>query len=291
MAADRMGDRGPAPIGIRSDMMERRQLGATGIAVPVVGLGTYRVFQVSSDGDVTRCEAVVDAALDDDAPALFDSSPMYGNAESVLAQAVGERRDEAIIATKVWARNRALGEQQIEQALGWFEWVDIYQIHNLLGKADHLPCLRQLQQKGRIRAIGASHYLPSQLPVLLEMMRKREIETVQVPYHPLERSVEAEILPEAERLGVGVIVMTPLGAGRLVARTPDPEALAPLADFGVYTWAQVLIKWILSDPRVHAVIPATQNPDHMRENMSAGQPPWFGGDERMYVRRLAARLY
>jgi aryl-alcohol dehydrogenase-like predicted oxidoreductase len=271
-------------------MMERRQLGATGIAVPVVGLGTYRVFQVSSDADVTRCEAVVDAALDD-APALFDSSPMYGNAESVLAQALGERRDEAIIATKVWARNRALGEQQIEQALGWFERVDIYQIHNLLGKADHLPYLRQLKQGGRIHAIGASHYLPSQLPVLLEMMRKREIETVQVPYHPLERSVEAEILPEAERLGVGVIVMTPLGAGRLVEREPDAEELAPLAAFGVHTWAQALIKWILSDPRVHAVIPATQNPDHMRENMSAGQPPWFSGDERMYVRRLAARLY
>lgn len=215
---------------------------------------------------------------------------MYGNAESVLAESLVDRRDRAFVATKVWARNRAMGEQQIERALGFFERVDIYQIHNLLGKDDHLPYLRHLKGGGRVRAIGATHYLPSAIGDLLELMRHREVDTVQVPYHPLERSVEAELLPEAERLGIGVIVMTPLGSGRLVERTPSPAELAPLAEFGVYTWSQVLLKWILSDPRVHAVIPATRSADHMRENMAAGNPPWFTGDERMYVRRLVSRL-
>ncbi|MEM9492927.1 MAG: aldo/keto reductase, partial [Myxococcota bacterium] len=155
---------------------------------------------------------------------------------------------------------------------------------------EHLPYLRHLRDGGRISTIGATHYLPSAIPDLLQLMRRREIAVVQVPYHPLERTVEAELLPEAQRLGIGVVVMSPLGSGRLVERAPSPEDLAPLAEFGTHTWAQVLLKWILSERAVHAVLPATQSPDHMAENMAAGQPPWFTGDERMYVRRLAARL-
>ena len=272
--------------------MEHRQLGTTGISVPVVGLGTYRVFHVTSDANKARCEAVVDTMLaEEPSVALFDSSPMYGNAESVLAETLTDRRDQAIIATKVWARSRALGEQQIERALGWFERIDVYQIHNLLAKDDHLPYLRHLKEGGRVRAIGATHYLPSAIPDLLQLMRTHEIDTVQVPYHPLERTVEAELLPEAGRLGIGVIAMTPLATGRLLERSPSPDELAPLAEFGVYTWPQALLKWILSEPRVHAVIPATQNADHMSDNLVAGKPPWFSGDERMYVRRLVNKLY
>ena len=268
--------------------MERRRLGNTGIVVPAVGLGTFRVFNATTDAARARCEAVVDAALDGDAN-LFDSSPMYGEAESVLAASLGDRRDEAIVTTKVWARSRAVGEQQIEHALSWFGYIDVYQVHNLLNKDDHWPYLCRLKEQGQVRAIGATHFLPSALPALLALMRRREIDTIQVPYHPMERSIEAEILPEAARLGIGVIVMTPLGAGSLLQPTPSDEDLAPLAPFGVYTWPQVLIKWILSDPRVHAVIPATGSADHMRENMAAGEPPWFSGDERMYVRRLITR--
>jgi aryl-alcohol dehydrogenase-like predicted oxidoreductase len=272
--------------------MERRILGQTGISVPTVGLGTYRVFNVNSDPDIARCEAVVDVACEHSGgPAFFDSSPMYGRAEKVLADALGDRRGQAIVATKVWARSRAIGEQQIEKALALFERVDLYQVHNLLAKDDHLPFLQHLKAGGRVRAVGATHYLPSQLPELITMMRRREIDTVQVPYHPLERSVEAELLPEAERLGIGVIVMTPLANGNLLTREPKESELAPLVTFGVHTWPQVLLKWILSDPRVHTVIPATQKADHMLENMVAGDPPWFTGDERTYVRRLVSKLY
>lgn len=268
--------------------MERRILGRTGIAVPVVGLGTYRVFNVVGDAAEARCEAVVDAALAGGS-AFFDSSPMYGESERVLAQALSERRDQGLVATKVWARDRAIGEQQIERALGWFGHVDVYQIHNLLAVEEHLPVLRELRAAGRIRAIGATHYLPSGFDALLPIMRRHEVEVVQVPYHPLERAVEAELLPEAESLNIGVVVMMPFGSGRLLKNPPRDEELAPLAEFGVYTWPQVLLKWILSEPAVHAVIPATSSADHMGENLVAGAPPWFTGDERLYVRQLAAR--
>jgi len=270
--------------------MERRQLGRTGIEVPVIGLGTYKVFHVHGDAAIARCEAVVDAAIAEGAN-LFDSSPMYGEAEGVLARCLEDRRDEAIVATKVWARIRSVGEEQIEQALDWFERVDLYQVHNLLALDDHLPYLRHLKEAGRVGAVGVTHYLPSRIPDLLELMRGGQVDAVQVPYHPGERGIENQLLPEAESSGIGVIIMSPLGSGRLMERRPEPAALAPLARFGVFTWAQALLKWITSDPRISAVIPATSSADRMRENAAAGAPPFFTGEERTYVRRLFEQLW
>jgi aryl-alcohol dehydrogenase-like predicted oxidoreductase len=270
-----------------SRQMERRALGRTGISMPAVGLGTARVFNVRGDAGEARCEAVLDAALQEGAN-LFDTSPMYGEAESVLASALADRRGDALVATKVWARTRAVGEQQIEQALGWFGFVDLYQVHNLLGVEDYLPVLAGLVKAGRVRAVGVTHYLPSSYPDLLELMRAGRVDAIQIPYHPGERACEAELLPEAERLGIGVVVMTPLCSGRLLERAPPAEALAPLARAGVHSWPQALLKWALSDPRITCVIPATTRAEHMRENAAAGRWPWLNAEERRLVEDLAA---
>lgn len=270
--------------------MQRRALGRSGIEAGVIGLGTWKVFNVQGDGPEARCEAVVDAALEAGAQ-LFDSSPMYGESERVLAESLGDRRDEAVIATKVWARDRAMGEQQIARALSLYERVDIYQVHNLLATAEHLPYLQHLKDGGRVRAIGVTHYLDSAESDLLELMRTGAVDVVQVPYHPLDRWAGGEVLDEAERLGIGVIAMMPLGSGRLLDRGPGAEELAPLAEFGVQTWAQVLLKWAISDSRVHVAIPATSSADHMRENAGAGSPPFFTGDARTYVRQLVKKYY
>ena len=135
-----------------------------------------------------------------------------------------------------------------------------------------------------------SHYLESATDDLKQLIRDRVVDVIQVPYHPRERWVERELLDEATRLGVGVIAMTPLASGHLLTREPTAEELAPLNAFGVYTWAQALIKWVCSDERISCTIPATKNPDHATANALAGTAPWFTGDERMYVRRLADRL-
>jgi aryl-alcohol dehydrogenase-like predicted oxidoreductase len=248
-------------------------------------MGTWRTFDVGA-ADVEPRRLVTDAALDAGAN-LFDTSPMYGAAEQVLADTVRDRRDDAIIADKVWTSNAAEGRRQIEQALAWYGGrIDIYQVHNLVATDVHLPVLERLRDDGKVRVIGATHYSHSAFRDLLALMRSGRIEQIQIPYNASDRVVEREILPAATDLGLGVLVMRPLGEGSLVRRPPAAKALEPLRDFGIRTWAQALIKWILSDPRVHAVIPATTRPERMRENAEAGAPPWFDKEARQYLTKL-----
>ncbi len=219
---------------------------------------------------------------------LFDSSPMYGAAEQVLGAALAERRAAALVATKVWAQGPAEGAQQIERALGYFGGrIDLYQIHNLVSWREHLARLERLRDAGQVQAIGATHYSPSAFGELRRVIETGRITAIQIPYNPLEREVERFILPLAAERGLGVVVMRPFGEGDLMRRPPDPAALAPLRPFGVATWAQALLKWILSDPRCHITIPATSHPEHIAENAAAGAPPWFGPGERALVARLA----
>ncbi len=267
--------------------MERRRLGSTGLDVPVVGMGTWATFDVRGREAEWGARRVVDTALEGGA-GFFDSSPMYGEAERVLGASLDGRRDRALIATKVWARSSAEGRHQIDRALAYFGGrVDLYQVHNLVSWAEHLDTLEEMRDRERVAAIGATHYSPSAFDELAEVMRGGRITAIQVPYNPRERQVEREILPLAEELGLGVVVMRPFAEGGLLSRPPDDRDLAPLRDLGIRTWPQALLKWILSDPRCHVAIPATSSPEHMVENAAAGDPPWLEAEERALVAGLA----
>lgn len=263
--------------------MEARRLG-DGPAVTVVGLGTWQRLEVAAG----RGEAgvLVTSALDAGIR-VFDSSPMYGRAEAILAEALGERRDEAFVATKVWAPSPDDGRAQLDRAVAWYGRVDLMQIHNLVAWRDHLPMLERARDEGRVGMIGATHYSPAAFAELEDVMRTGRIGQIQIPYNPAQREVESRILPLAEELGLGVLLMRPLGEGGLVRSAPDPSALDPLRPFGVETWAQALIKWGISDRRCHVSIPATSRRDGAIENAAAGSPPWFGDEERDLVARLA----
>lgn len=266
--------------------MIRRPFGNTGLTVPVIGMGTWQTYDVRG-AQIEACRAVTDAALETGAT-FFDSSPMYGEAERVLGETLQGRRDRALIATKIWTPDDQEAERQAAAALGYFGGrIDVYQIHNLVAWPQRVVQLERLQARGEVGMIGATHYSPDAFPKLRRVMDDRRIRAIQVPYNPLERAVESVILPAAADLGLGVIVMRPFGHGSLLRRHIAPEALAPLRPFGVTSWPQALLKWILSDSRCHVVIPATSSPAHMRANAAAGQEPWFGPDEREYVARLA----
>ena len=253
-------------------------------------MGTWRTFNVRGAELEAARRQVLDAALTAGVR-VVDSSPMYGEAERVLGLALQGRRDQTFVATKVWTPSTAEGRAQIERAFRFFEGrIDLYQVHNLVNWRGQLAQLEERQAAGQVGMIGATHYDPGAFGELAAVMQTGRIRAIQIPLNPRQREVEREILPLAESLGLGVLVMRPVGQVDLVRSAPPAAERRPLERFGVTTWAQALLKWALSDRRVHVVIPATTSPVHMAENAAAGEPPWLDAEARERVAALARKM-
>ena len=227
--------------------MEVRKLG------PVVGLGTYNTF----DGDVACARSVVDAALGG-GTTVFDSSPMYGDAQSSLGAALDGRREGTTVATKIWASS-VDGRAQYDEQRRFFGRVEIEQVHNLVAWEEHLAWLEKEKAERRLDRIGVTHWSAASFSELERALQTGRFDVVQLPLNPHERDAERRLLPLAAELGVAVIVMRPLGGtgAPLLRPSPSQQELAPLRALGIETWAQAVLKWALSDPRVDLVIPAT----------------------------------
>ncbi|MGH2700130.1 MAG: aldo/keto reductase [Actinomycetota bacterium] len=263
--------------------METRELGQTGLKVPVIGLGSSRTFDVDDDRQDMVDEVV--AIHLEAGTRLIDTSPMYGKSERRLAQPVEARRTEAILATKIWTDSIEEGRAQFEEQLGFYGGrVDIEQVHNLVQTDGHLDWMEREKEAGRIGVIGATHYRPAAFDELEEVMHSGRIECIQVPLNPSEREVEARILPLAEDLGLGVIAMRPFGNGSLMKASPDQSELDAL---GLASWSEALLKWCLSDRRIHVAIPATSKAENARANASSGDGPWLDDEARRRVAELA----
>jgi aryl-alcohol dehydrogenase-like predicted oxidoreductase len=263
--------------------METREFGRTGLTVPVIGLGSSGTFDVDEEQAGMVDEVV---AIHYDAGArLIDTSPMYGRSERRLAQPVQARREQTILATKIWTESVEEGRSQFEQQLGFYGGrVDVEQVHNLVQTSGHLDWMEREKEAGRIGVIGATHYAATAFGELEEVMHSGRIECIQVPYNPSEREVEDRILPLSEELGLGVIAMRPFGDGALMKAPPDPSELKPL---GVGSWSEALLKWCLSDRRIHVAIPATSKPENARANANSGDGPWLDDDARKRIAELA----
>ena len=263
--------------------MERRPIGRTGVDVPVVGLGTWRTFDLPPERQGVA-DAVVAAAFDA-GTRFVDSSPMYGQAEARLGRAIEPRRDEFIVATKVWTDDADDGRRHFERQLGWFGGrIDLLQVHNLVAWREHLDWFERERDAGRVRWIGATHYSPSAFDELEQVMRTGRLDAIQVPLNPRERAAERRILPLAAELELGVVVMRPFGEGGLLSRPFPPE----LAAAGLRDWPEALLRWCLGDPRVSVAIPATSSPEHARANAAAASLPALDPGLRDLIGRLAA---
>ena len=259
------------------------------LPLPVIGMGTSETFDVDDDQIPSR-RALTDTLLAAGGR-LFDSSPMYGKAERVLGEALGDRRSEAVIATKVWTDDDAEADRQIAASLRFYGGrVELFQIHNLVQWETRLRQLEAQRERGTISLIGATHWRKDAFDELETVMRTGRIEFIQIPYNPIERDVEERILPLAADLGLGVLIMRPFAKASLLGSPPRVEELAPLAAFGVASWPQALLKWGLSDLRTTVSIPATSRPERAADHAAAGTGPWFDDEARDLVARLAAAI-
>jgi diketogulonate reductase-like aldo/keto reductase len=255
--------------------MLSRPIPSTGEMMPVIGLGTWPVFDVGAGESVRRPLREVVRLLLDAGAKMIDSSPMYGRAEAVTGDLLADlrARPRAFLATKVWTTGRERGIEQLRRsaALLRSEVVDLMQIHNLVDWRIHLATLRRMKEAGGIRYIGITHYTDRALSELAHILETEPgIDFVQCGYSLAARAVERELLPVAAARGVAVIVNQPLGQGGLLRQVRGQVLPDWAREFDCTSWAQLFLKYVLAEPTVTCVIPATRNPEHMEDNLGAG---------------------
>jgi aryl-alcohol dehydrogenase-like predicted oxidoreductase len=268
--------------------MQTRPIPSTGQALPVIGCGTYVGFdQAPGSDDYARLPGVLDA-LFAAGGTVIDSSPMYGRAEETVGELLAAKgqRDRAFVATKVWTRGRAEGIHQMEASMKLLrtDRIDLMQVHNLLDWRTHLATLRDWKARGRIRYLGITHYTSSAYDEVEAVLRaERGIDFLQIDYALDDRSAERRVLSLAAERGVAVLVNMPFGGGGLLRGLIGKPLPSWAPEIGATSWAQVLLKFVLSNPAVTCAIPGTRRPEHMTDNAHAGlappPPPEFWRDK------------
>jgi aryl-alcohol dehydrogenase-like predicted oxidoreductase len=268
--------------------LEFRKLG--NLDVSTIGLGTLRTFDVTSETDIAVRREIVDNCLAVNIN-FIDSAAAYGNSEMVVGKTISGRRDRFYLATKVRCEGKEAGDAQIAQSFQSFQtdYIDLFQIHNMIDWQTHLPTLEALKAKGKIGMIGVTAMVHEAYPQIMDLMRQGRVDAVQIPYNVVERGCADELLPLAEELGTGILVMEPLKKGRYVNDLKSQPDVTPLVGFGIETWAQALLAWVLSDTRVTLAIPATSRPERIHENAAAASFPRLPQEMRDYVREETQR--
>src|SRR6476619_1383124 len=254
--------------------MLTRIIPSSGEQLPVIGLGTWRAFDVDLSADIRRQLADVLSLFVKLGGRVIDSSPMYGRAEAVIGDLTSAPgiREKVFLATKVWTRGKESGIKSIERSMALLRTkrIDLMQVHNLLDVQTHLTTLRQWKEQGRIRYLGVTHYNSSALPEIEKILRTEKLDFLQINYSLMEREAEQRVLPLAQQRGVAVMVNRPFGAGDLFDKVRSRPLPDWAVDFECHSWAQFFLKWIVAHPAITCAIPATGKPQHLEDNMQAG---------------------
>jgi diketogulonate reductase-like aldo/keto reductase len=256
------------------EKMRTRLIPSTREPLPVIGCGTYRTFDVGATSEERAPLLAVLKVLFAAGGSVIDSSPMYGAAERVVGDLLAQtqNRSRAFLATKVWSTGKQAGLDQINRSFGLLQdrLIDLMQVHNLLDWKVQLSTLRDLKSAGRIRYVGITHYSASAFAEVESALRSETLDFLQINYAMNDTAVERRILPLAADRGVAVIVNQPFGGGGLLAKLRNRPLPSWAQEIDCQSWAQVLLKFVLSHPAVTCAIPGTGRPEHMLDNIGAG---------------------
>ncbi len=273
--------------------MRTRPIPATGEALPVVGLGTWQQFDVPADSPRVADLRKVLRILFEAGGSVIDTSPMYGAAEARLGDLLTnmDAHDTAFLATKVWTRGEAAGIERMERSLDKLETdsVALMQVHNLVDAKTHMATLKAWKAAGRIRYTGITHYTEGALDDLAAFLRRDPPDFLQLGYNMAMRAAADTVLPLAADAGVAVLVNQPYDSGRLFRKVEGRDLPEWARDF-CDSWGQFFLKYLLATDGVTAVIPGTDDPEHMRDNAGAGRGRLPDETERRRMRRLVAEL-
>jgi diketogulonate reductase-like aldo/keto reductase len=271
----------PAPL--------MKSIPSSGETIPAVGLGTWITFNVGEDAALRGDCAAVMRAFFEAGGRMIDSSPMYGSAQAVVGdglKALGPRAP-VFSAEKVWTSSN--GPAQIEETrrLWGVKRFDLLQVHNLLSWEAHLETLFAMKQADKLRYVGITTSEGRRHRDIETIVATRPLDFLQLTYNPVDREAEARLLPLARERGVAVIVNRPFRQGDLTAALEGEELPGFAKELGASSWAQLILKFIVSHPAVTCAIPATSSVAHVRENLAAAAGPM--PDEAMRA-RIAERL-
>ncbi|UXH37799.1 aldo/keto reductase [Pseudomonas promysalinigenes] len=261
-----------------------RIIPATGEALPIIGAGTSGSFEVAADSPEYQQLRQVLQAFFQGGGKVIDTSPNYGGADSILGQLLEEGgwHQQCFIATKIAADNPADAQAQWLETLKSLrtDKVDLLQVHNLRDWQTQLPYARELQQQGKTRYVGVTHYLNSGHESLARIVRSQRLDFIQINYSVTAPQAAHELLPLCQDKGVAVLVNRAFDDGRLFARVKGQPLPAWAAEAGVGSWAQMFLKFAISHPAVTTVIPATSRPDRQIDQLKAGYEPLLSQAQR-----------
>ncbi len=275
-----------------SPMMLTRPIPSSAEKLPVIGLGTWQTFDVRPS-ELASLAPVLDrfAKL---GGRVVDSSPMYGRAEQVVGDLVTrlKLRDSIFLATKVWTRGKQAGIESMERSVTRLQTktIDLMQVHNIVDVENQLATMREWKAEGRFRYLGITHYNASAFAEVAKILAREKLDFLQINYSIMEREAEEKILPLAQERGVAVIVNRPFGGGDLFGRARGKSLPDFASEFDCNSWAQFFLKWIVTHPAVTCAIPATNNVQHLEDNMRAGSGKLPDADMRRRMFDVVAKL-
>ncbi len=251
-----------------------RQIPKTGESIPAIGLGSWQTFDIGATAAERGPRREVLKLFAEHGGRVVDSSPMYGESESVIGDLAAELgvTSKLFLATKVWTSGRDAGIRQMQESFRRLrtERLDLMQVHNLVDWKTHLETLRDWKAQGKVRYLGITHYTESAYDDLARVMQTEDIDFVQFNYNIIARAAEKRLLPLAREKGIAVLVNKPFEKAGLFDKVKGKELPPWARDIDCGSWAQFFLKFILGHPAVTCAIPATSKPKHLLDNMRAG---------------------